>query len=420
MLRFRLCWAIHLIGLFIMSPSGISQILTIEEAIEEAVAHNPELLQKTREVRAVKASFWEGISPSQPELFTEYENVPWGSSSLSQGEERKLGIAQSFDFPMAYIFRGHWHNLNKDRAEAEWIALRNHVIRTVKEQFFKILLLDQQLLLYKDIAGINRLNYDKARIRVLSGESSSYDTLRVKVDLTEIENQVLSIQKELDVARAELALTLGKSSKESFQVQGDLSISPMHLELDSLRNLLLAGHPKLLSTNAQMRMRRTEKNLAWSSLLPNISLKYFQKELQGDPVTRVWGGEIGLSIPLWFFLNEQGRIRAAYHGFKASAIHYESVRRNILLEVDRAYGQLIVAEEQVRNYQENTLREVEELVRIARRSYEEGEMGYLEVAEAMRALNRIKAGYYRALYDVHMARSVLEEAVGKSLFTSHE
>ncbi len=72
----------------------------------------------------------------------------------------------------------------------------------------------------------------------------------------------------------------------------------------------------------------------------------------------------------------------------------------------------MVAQKQVQNYVENTMQEVEELVRIATRSYEEGEMGYLEVAEAMRTLNRTKAGYLDVLYDYLSARADVEKAVG--------
>jgi outer membrane protein TolC len=420
MIRRQSYAAMSLIWLGLLSAFGFSQTLTLHGVIEEAMVHNPELLQKSREVRAAKASFWEGISPSQPELFMECENIPFSSSSLSRWEERKIGITQSFDFPLIYFFRGRWHHLNTDRVEEEFNRLQNYIVRKVKEQFFKILLLDRQLLLYRDIAGINRLNYAKAEIRVLSGESSSYDTLRVKVDLAEIENQILAVQKELDIARAELAITLGKESTEFFQVEGDLTVSPIQLDLDSLRTLALVNHPSVQITRAQMQINRTEQNLAWSALLPGISARYFQKEFRGDTMMKTWGGEIELSIPFWFFLKEQGHIRAASHRFEASRIELESVRRQICLDVDRSYSHLVVAEKQVQNYQDNTLREVEELVRITRRSYEEGEMGYLEVAEAMRALNRIKAGYYRALYEVHTARSALEETVGSVLFPGLE
>jgi len=55
-------------------------------------------------------------------------------------------------------------------------------------------------------------------------------------------------------------------------------------------------------------------------------------------------------------------------------------------------------------------------VRIATRSYEEGEMGYLEVAEALRSLNQTKVGYTKALFSYVKAQADLEVAVGVSLF----
>ena len=55
-------------------------------------------------------------------------------------------------------------------------------------------------------------------------------------------------------------------------------------------------------------------------------------------------------------------------------------------------------------------------MRIATRSYEEGEMGYLEVTEALRRLNSTKAGYYQALYNYQAALAELEKAVGTSLY----
>ena len=71
--------------------------------------------------------------------------------------------------------------------------------------------------------------------------------------------------------------------------------------------------------------------------------------------------------------------------------------------------------QQVANYQENTLQEVEELVRIATRSYEEGEMGYLEMAEALRTMNRVRLGYYDTLFQYLSAQAELELAVGVPL-----
>jgi len=85
------------------------------------------------------------------------------------------------------------------------------------------------------------------------------------------------------------------------------------------------------------------------------------------------------------------------------------------LKVKEAFINLKVAESFYSKYKSN-LSQVEELVRIATRSYEEGEMGYLEVAEALRSMNKTKVGYSEALFSYLKAQADLEKAVGVSLF----
>ena len=63
----------------------------------------------------------------------------------------------------------------------------------------------------------------------------------------------------------------------------------------------------------------------------------------------------------------------------------------------------------------HTLKEVEELVRIATRSYEEGEMGYLEMSDALKSFNRIRVGYSESVFEYLSALADLEEAVGRPL-----
>ena len=83
----------------------------------------------------------------------------------------------------------------------------------VKKGFYEVILLDRQTKLYEDIALIMQQNLQKARIRVLAGESSSYDTLKVRVDLAEVENRVLSMKKTLEIARSKLGLLLGRKKE---------------------------------------------------------------------------------------------------------------------------------------------------------------------------------------------------------------
>jgi len=411
MMHYKKFWIAIFCCTFIPFSGVFTQTLTLQQTIEEAIAHNPELLKADQDFKGAKAGVWIGISPEYPEFFMEFGGVP-ENHSWSDYRERKTGFIQKFEFPINYFFRGQWHQIEKERVYAKYNLLRNKLVSAVKKQFYKILLLRQKKQLYNDITRITQQNYQKAKIRVLSGESSPYDTLKVKVDLVEVENDVLALHEEYEITHAELNILIGRDRNDFIEFEGNLSYSPITLNPDSLHKIALAYHPHLREIEALVRQKKVKRNLSWTGLIPNFHVKYFNHDLPRESSPNAWGGEIGLSIPLWFPLKGQGIIRTASHNLEASRWQLIAEKRKVLLEVDRALSQLIVAEKQVQNYLESTLLEVEELVRIATRSYEEGEMGYLELAEALRTMNRVRAGYNDALYHYLEARANLEVALG--------
>ena len=414
MLRRGLLYIMWICCIVFSRPSQC-QKLTLDGAIGEALIKNPELLKACQELKAVNADVWEGISPEYPELFVEWEGIPEGVRSLSGFEEKKTGISQEFDFPLAYAFKGQQFHQQQKQVAAEYLQTRNEITADVKKRFYRVLLLGHQIQLYETILQITKENFQKARIRVLAGESSPYDTLKVKVDLTEAENQHLSIQEEYGIAKSELNQIMGRNIEIPLDLDGELQFSPVTFDLQSLQEKALSLHPHLKFAKARISEKKAERSLAWTGMLPNLSIRYFKQEFNGISPTKGWGGELGLSVPVWFFLKGQGQIRSASHRVQAAVFQAESKKKSVLLEINKIMSQLLVAEKKVRNYKVSTLLEVEELVRIATRSYQEGEMGYLEVAEALRTMNRVKAGYYEALFQYLAARADLELAVGVSL-----
>ncbi len=404
-----------LLLLLLWCTSVFSQTLSLESAIEQALAHNPELLQYQQKVRAVAARFWEGISPQNPEIFREYERLPDGDWSFKNYEVRKTGFAQGFDFPLAYFFKGQFHLADKSHAQAGLMQHRHELTAEVKKAFFQLLVLEKQTALYNEIAKITEENFQKARIRVLAGETSPYDTLKMKVDLVEAENQVVSIRNDREIARGTLNVLMGRDVNQALELSGELAYQPYALDVEILHAQAQANHPELSMANAAVTQKSALRSLAWSELLPSIHIKYFKMDIPRESTRNAWGGEVGLTVPLWLLFRGQGAIRASSFEFNAAQYQRQAILRKIRLHIEEALSRLIVAQKQVSNYQENTLREVEELVRIATRSYEEGEMGYLEVADALRTMNRINAGYYEALYQYLAAQADLEVAVGSTL-----
>ncbi len=403
-----------LLIVFLFAGGAGGDTLTLGQCIDEALARNPLLMSLGYEIEAVEAEAWAAVLPSNPGFFAEYEGVPDGSP-LSRFEARKVGVAQMFDFPLAYVYRKRANDLERRMAVSERLIARNEVAARVKKSYYRVLALRRSVEVYTEIERLTLELLEKARVRVAAGESASYDTLKVRVDLADIENLLLAAERDRDAALYGLKLLLGRTKDAPVDVDGALEYTPLGLDDGRLKERAMASHPALGKALESVGRHRAEWSLAKAEYFPGIEVRWFNHTLPGRADPDAWGGSVGLSIPLWGIVKERGRVSAASSRVDAAGWLVEAEKRRILLGVEDAYSQLALAEKQVARYRESTLREVEELVRIATRSYEEGEMGYLQVAEAYRSLFRTNAGYAEALYNCLASLADLELAVGETL-----
>lgn len=389
-----------------------SEPIDLNDAIDQVLERNPDLLQAERKLKAANARVWSKISPENPHAFIEYEGIPDRTRALSDYEEKKIGIAQSIEFPLIYYYRGRGQVYQAQQTEAEFLAVKNNVVFETKRVFYKLLFLAEKKKLFEELSAITGQLYEKSEIRVRTGDASPYETLKVKVELAETENKLLQVLSEIKNTELEFGNLIGENTHRDFMISGSLQFEPYPFTLDSIEVLTQQSHPKLKSSEAMLSTAKMDRNLSWLKLIPTVEIKIFQQRIGAENSQRAWGGEVGLSIPLWAGFKSQGEIRAAQYQVHAAKMNRQSTQNDVHQEIHDAWSKMIVAQKQVRNYSDNILAEVEELVRIATRSYEEGEMGYLDVMEALRTLNRTRIGYVETLYQYLVATADLERIVG--------
>ncbi|MBN2415981.1 TolC family protein [bacterium] len=390
-----------------------AQTVTLEGAVDEALANNPSVRRAEAAARAARALVWAGF-PENPELFREWEG-PGGVDITAEWAEMKTGLIQRIEFPLTYVYRLKSRGFAAGAEAAEAAAVRNRIAALVKKRFFRSLLLEERTRLYEEIARITRDHFAKARIRVLSGESPPYDTLKIRVDLSEAENRLLAARENRELALQALAEAMGRRSGDGLAPAGELHYRPTSVDTGTLERLLLESHPEITAERSRFRQSRAALGESWSRLLPSFSLRMFRHDVTGAAAGR--GLEIGMQVPLWFFVNDQSRIRSDTYAVDAARSGVLAREQSLLLGLRTSLAALHTADNQARNFRDNTVVQVRELVRIASRSYEAGEMGYLELADALTTMNRVMDTYFESLYTLMASRADLEEAVGTSLFT---
>jgi len=411
----RFCGYIVMAALIVtVSPAaGDPTVVTLPEAIAEARANNPALKSLQETVLAAHAGRWGNALPDNPEFFVEHEGIPSGRG-LSAFSERRIGVSQEIAFPALYAYHKRSALAGEHAARFDYEYTGNEIARDVKAIYYRILMLKARRGLYEDTVALARRVLHMAEVKSASGESTVLVTLRAKVDVAEAENNILAVDRELEYSLYTLKQMLGRSRQEPVDVSGTLKFIPADIEMNRLKQSAIDHHPLLRCALTELEMRKLDEKIAWVEILPAFSLSWFRQRID-DGAGDAWGGAVGFSVPVWSLLKQRGNITAAGHRAQAAGWRIEREKRGVLMEVEHAANRVVIARDTIVNYQRNMLSEVDELVRIAERQYEEGEAGYLELAESIRTMQRANMEYQEMLCEYLTALADLELAVGRPI-----
>ena len=389
--------------------------LSLSDALEIGLKQNPELLQSTENINAAKGRFWSGISLPQPELELSYEYAPINSSLNNYGE-RTFAISQSFEFPTNYFLKGSKFTKEEESAYQRLLLKKKQVIAEIRTAYNKVLAKQKLLMYAEEYLVISEDFFRKAQIRFNVGEGTNIEQLTAKVQLSEAKNKLSITKNELAIAFSELnySLGFGKHNYESNYILTDSLIYSDHrVSIEKLQQILEETNPKIIIGEIERGISSVEKSLAWSSLLPNFNLAYFKQSRDGD--NGFYGASFGVSVPLWFLLDQRGIIQEATANESISEANLLQTKNEMNLRLKSAYSDYNNNQQQVITYVEDILPQAEEAYRSAVKSYDAGELSYIEYMQVKQLLINARENYVTALFNYSKSIIVLEEIVGKNL-----
>jgi len=401
--------------LLLFLASGVlhaQETISLEQAMNLALRHNPELQQARQVQRAAAGRFWSGIALPQPELGYTYEYLPLGKS-LSHFGEKTIELAQEFDFPTTYLLRGRALNAETALARAQVRRKALGLLAAVQRSYWEVKALEAQLVIAQANLHLAIEFSRKAAIRHEAGEGSLLEKLTAEVQRTQAMSALESARGERRAALARLLVLLGRERQEGEMVLTDtLTYQPRSLTLEELEAAALRQSPELKQAAIATGALRTRQALSWSSLLPGFRLAWSRQALEGGG-NDYYGVAMGASLPLWFLFDQRGRIQEATAELRGGEYEQTALRNELTARLQTAWLAYNNQERQVRLYQSELLPQADEIYRTAAVSYDAGEIGYLELLQSRQTLAGVRSGYIDALLDYQKAVIELNELAGE-------
>lgn len=413
-MKLRLGASIGIVVLFIVlfPCRGNSQEmsnLSLQGAIELALQNNPRLDALRRQVTAEQGRAWSTWWPADPTFSIEWEGVPRGAG-LNQFEERRITLRQELEFPTNIAWRNRLASHEIHAAEMRYAQGRAETRARAIETFSQFLAARDRLFLNREQLRLAQEFVDKAEIRRQVGEAPAIETVRARVELAQAQNELQSAEKTFTAAKARLRAVLAFQAGQEVMSTDSLTYSPVELSLAEIEQRALASHPLLGEANARVGAASQFKKLAWGSLLPAFEISGFQQNIDGNP--NFYGIELGLKVPLWFAFRQRGEIQRASALLAAQQSQRRETQMQLLADIESAFAAYKAAKSQVNTFKTTLLDQANEVHRIALRSYEEGEIGYLQLLEAQETLIDVRRSYIETLANYYAAVAELEKAGG--------
>ncbi|MBX6331858.1 MAG: TolC family protein [Gemmatimonadaceae bacterium] len=398
-----------------LADSGPALALTRQQAIDLALANNPQLHAAREQVSQARARVTE--AKALPDLAASATIVGQsGPFRPSTAGEHDYALGLTVPFPDRIRLRGQVATADVRSSELSYEQLRQQIASETSQAYSALLV---ALRHHDDFQQATQLAQDflaRTQARYEGGTSPKLDVVKARVDLAQSRNQLIAAERDVANARAALNRLIARPLGAPIAAADTLGVPPALPALDTLERLALAHRPELRSLDAQRAGARAATTLAKEYWLPDIALGVTRVTIPGAPAT--YDTDIGISVPLFFWQHRGGEVAESQHRERELAATARDLVAQVSQEVRTAYAAASTAIEQVHYIRDELLPEAQQAYHIATVSYGLGGASTLEVLDAKRALLDAQTQYTDALGAANDAVAQLRLAVGAPLDTT--
>lgn len=429
------------LGVFIV-PTAIAQHkLSLQDAVNLANAHNPEIAVNRLEVEKAKQEKVVSRSLFLPSvsLGAQANHYFRLNPFFGFGEERQDGkipygrfggedqfgafvsAIQPLYNPRAFP-AGQHSRLKEEESRLELNEAGINIQASVKQTYLQILVLNERIKLQHESISRNERVLQDAKSLFLQGKGLRVDTLRAYTAVKNLQPDLLKLTSAVETSKLQLKALIGMDSLQDVQLTDSLFLpDPGSIpSTEEVYRLAKNNNPRYQAIALQEQLDEQNTRMASSARLPVVSA-VAQYQLQSQTNNLEYGNAyypsssfVGLqvSVPLFTGLSNQAKVKQARISKEQTAL-----RSNYAYEQLRASVHQVVSDSHESVARLQTAVDVQETAllsyNIIQYRYKKGVASRLELTDAELELSTAQSNYLEAVYDYLSARIALQQITGE-------
>lgn len=389
--------------------------LTLKQAVEIALARNPDLIAAHYELKAADARITQSGLRRNPEVSADIENFAGGGATRgTDALETTLSLSQVIELGGKRVYRTNVATLDREVIGVEQQAKQLDVLTEVTRRFIDLVVAQGRLALAYSTRELEQRTLDAIVVRVQAARSPEAERSRARIALIRAQIEEQQAQSAIRGARANLAALWGNPEPVFKEANADLFVLEAVRPFESLV-AQLAGNPDFVRFASEARLRDAELRLAQAQARPNLTFGIGVRRLEsGNDHALV----AAFSMPLPVFDRNQGAIREA----QARRAQTDALREATFVRARGAvfalYQQLLALRVRVETLRSEALPQAQQALAQSQYGYERGRFSYLELATAQQELLGLRTAALDAAADYHRILAEIERLTGQPVATT--
>ncbi len=402
-------------------PVAASPKVSLSSLIQEALKNNPRL--KAAKYRAEAARARVALFRNIPDPMVEYEyDKITPASTAAMGDKirpmKSFAVSQEIPFPTKILLRQKSAQKEANALEQEYKETERAVIKDVKAAYAGLYLNRRKVDFIKDSLSLMHQFVDVTNNKYAVNKAGQQDVLRAQVEYSKMSNTVILFEKEVKIEESLLISLLGREDDAAIEIPDADPLKDLDLKEEDIVALARKDRPELKSVREMLGKAEVESSLSKQEFIPDVTVKYKRDEVAGK-LSRLdqgqWTGSVGINVPIWFWSKQMSGVREARANLDAARAEYKAAENTAVFEARSAFAKYEAARRLVEIYETGVLPQATSAVTTARRSYESGSLGFLELLDSLRVLRDLQIEYFESVAELQVSLADLELVVGGDL-----
>lgn len=401
------------------TPAAPRPVEQLEDLELRAIADNPKL----RRMQAEAAAEWQKVGYVDKLPDPTISTMFFGDAMnfVPDRQLAEIQVMQMIPWLGRLDAEAQKARLEAMAAESNYQAERLRVVGEVRAAWFKLYVLGKQVQISEaDKAQLESL-IKTANARIATGASQPGDVLMATLELSSLQEQLLSYRQQMVATTAELNRLVGRDSSFPITPPATIDAELPQWNHDLLRHIAMNSQPELAAARLRTAATRWGVEVARLKRRPDLSVGAGWMVMAADPGDMspgagndAWTLNFSATVPLWRQKYDAMAAEATQQHYAAHASEDEVTTRIDAMLRD-LWEQARAAEQTIELYEKSILPQARQTYEADQKSLVNNTVTFDRVIRDYRSLLTLEMGYHRAKAQLAVTLARIRETVGVDL-----